>query len=246
MKGFPVNNDFRGPILISRSSHTASPARLSTCQPVEGWPPLCSGHSAGAARLGAFCAVLPPLHCLCGLPDRSTNLGRGCRLRVQSTHSGGVQQASRVVKKPVYWKPKGNLPLWGSVFLLQQPIGLGARLSVGFAEMMVDNYVNSGRSNRNCPAKQLALLFGRIFFEDGPTPSIFPKQLALLNSCKELLPVTRWFAPGTLAVSSLVSPLVCPLVSPLDSKLLLGDACRLRPCHGLSSNLSLARVCLLT
>jgi hypothetical protein len=37
---------------------------------------------------------------------------------------------------------------------------------VGFNEMATNYGVNGGRSNRNCPAKELALLLGKLFFEE--------------------------------------------------------------------------------
>lgn len=40
------------------------------------------------------------------------------------------------------------------------------RLSVGFAEMASNYQVDWGRSNRDCPAKRLALLLGQIFFQE--------------------------------------------------------------------------------
>lgn len=40
------------------------------------------------------------------------------------------------------------------------------RYSVGFAEFAANGKVNAGRSNRDCPAKDLALLLGQIFFEE--------------------------------------------------------------------------------
>lgn len=43
---------------------------------------------------------------------------------------------------------------------------LCGRLSVGFAEMASNYQVDWGRSNRDCPAKRLALLLGQIFFQD--------------------------------------------------------------------------------
>lgn len=38
--------------------------------------------------------------------------------------------------------------------------------SVGFAEMAVDKSVDGGRNDRSCPGKDLALLIGRVFFEE--------------------------------------------------------------------------------
>jgi len=57
---------------------------------------------------------------------------------------------------------------WGhdaSKFVLR-PLADYNRYSVGFAEMAKDDDIDDGRANRNCPGKGLALLMGKIFFEE--------------------------------------------------------------------------------
>lgn len=59
--------------------------------------------------------------------------------------------------------------VWGegadSTFRVR-PLQEYEKLSVGFNEMATNYGVNGGRSNRNCPAKELALLLGKLFFEE--------------------------------------------------------------------------------
>ena len=59
--------------------------------------------------------------------------------------------------------------------------GMVLRFSVGFAEMVANDQVNSGRSNRYCPAKRLALLLGQIFFQEFAWPSWPCKELGEEN-----------------------------------------------------------------
>lgn len=130
--------------------------------PVYGFPhwevsrPVCTGLTAEETQAlnkshgETLACPKPPVNPQTGYPPVNQWLG-GHRV---------VLQLAAVQKSPKIWGEGANTSF------KVRPLQDYEKKSVGFAEMAVDDSIDDGRNNRVCPGRDLALLIGKIFWEE--------------------------------------------------------------------------------